>query len=133
MKEIDKTYSQLAAVTEQLSTMAAEEDAAAESGLALAPAEDAGPVGRTGAAARAAASLHHRPLGRRADPDLLRLAKVVVEGDEPVAVRQVQRHLLLHRLQRDKEFVIKHSNKLNIVKFISIITGSVQCPMSMWR
>ena len=29
MKEIDKTYSQLAAVTEQLSKMAAEEDAAA--------------------------------------------------------------------------------------------------------
>ena len=29
MKEIDKTYSQLAAVTEQLAKMAAEEDAAA--------------------------------------------------------------------------------------------------------
>ena len=77
----------------------------AESGLALAPAEDALPVGRPGAAARAALQPvpHRPPVGRRADPDLLRLAKVVVEGDEPVAVRQVQRHLLLHRLQRDKE------------------------------
>ena len=67
-----------------------------EAGLALTPAEHALPVAKPRAAARAA--LSELPLCRHADADGLRLAVVVVEGDEPVPVGQVQRQVLLHSL-----------------------------------
>ena len=78
-----------------------------EAGLALTPAEHALPVARPRAAARAA--LSELPLCRHADADGLRLAVVVVEGDEPMAVGQVQRQVLLHSLLQLSNSVQKPS------------------------
>jgi hypothetical protein len=62
------------------------------SGLALASSEDAFPV----SVAAVRAPLRHLDRLRGEQLDGLGVAEVVVQGDEPVAVVQVERQLLLH-------------------------------------